>query len=53
MLGLFGHPYFIKYGPAAQYEKVLAAHLKAARRKIFTAYTSIGDDATGPRNARS
>ena len=45
MLGLFGHPYFIKYGPAAQSEK---AHLKAARRKIFTPFNSIGDDATGP-----
>ena len=34
--------------PAAQYEKASAAHLKAARREMFTAYNSIGDDATGP-----
>ena len=34
--------------PAAQYEKASAAHLQAARREMFTAYNSIGDDATGP-----
>ena len=34
--------------PAAQYEKALAVRLRAARRKMVTAYFSFGDDATGP-----